>query len=205
MIAPTGKANRISWISKMHNHRMTICNFGQRISIVGTTGSGKTMVARQISSRLKLPYIELDALYWDENWTGVSDQVFRERVVLATKTEQWVIDGNYSRIRSLIWERANTVVYLDYSFWKTFWQLFRRTIQRSIQREALWHGNREDLRRSFFSSDSIMLWMFKTYARRRKQYTMLMQQPEYVHLCFVQLKTPRMTRAWLSNLTITAN
>ena len=178
---------------------------GQRISVVGTTGSGKTTVARQISSLLKLPYIELDALYWDENWKGVSDPVFRERVISAVKAEQWVIDGNYSRIRSLVWERADTVVYLDYSFWRTFWQLFTRTIKRSIQQKELWHGNREDLRRSFFSSDSIMLWMLKSYKRRRKQYAILMQQPENVHLCFVQLKTPRTTKAWLSSLTSITN
>jgi adenylate kinase family enzyme len=180
-------------------------NYGQRISVVGTTGSGKTTVARQISSRLKLPYIELDALYWDKNWTGVSDPIFRERVISATETEHWVIDGNYSRIRSLVWERADTVVYLDYSFWRTFWQLFKRTIKRSIQQEDLWHGNREDLHRSFFSSDSIMLWMLKSYKRRRNQYATLMQQPEYVHMCFVQLKSPKMTKAWLSSLTSITN
>ena len=180
-------------------------NFGQRFSVVGTTGSGKTTVARQISSRLKLPFIELDALYWDENWTGVSDQVFRERVISAAKAEQWVIDGNYSRIRSLVWQRADTVVYLDYSFWRTFWQLFWRTIKRSIQQETLWHGNREDLHKSFFSSDSIMLWMIKSYARRRKQYAVLMQQPENAHLCFIQLKTPRMTSEWLSSLISITN
>jgi adenylate kinase family enzyme len=180
-------------------------NYGQRISVVGTTGSGKTTVARQISSRLKLPYIELDALYWDENWTGVSDQVFRERVIAAVQAEQWVIDGNYSRIRSLVWERADTVVYLDYSFWRTFWQLFMRTIKRSIRQEELWHANREDLLRSFFSSDSIMFWMIRTYSRRRQQYAMLMHQPEYIHLYFVQLKTPRMTREWLSSLTSITN
>jgi len=187
------------------NREKQMQNDKQRISVVGTTGSGKTTVARQISCRLKLPFIELDALYWGENWTGVSDLVFRERVKSAVRAEQWVIDGNYSRIRSLIWERADTVVYLDYSFCRTFWQLFIRTIKRSIQQESLWHGNREDLRRSFFSSDSIMLWMIKTYKRRRKQYAMLIQQPEYIHLCFVQLKSPRMTRAWLSNLSVIAN
>lgn len=96
-------------------------NYGQRISVVGITGSGKTIVAREVSNHLKLPYIELDALYWEANWTGVSDQVFRERTISATKAERWVIDGNYSRIRSLIWERADTVLYLDYSFWRTFW------------------------------------------------------------------------------------
>jgi adenylate kinase family enzyme len=94
------------------NHKKQTQNYGQRISVVGTTGSGKTTVARQISGCLKLPYIELDALYWDENWTGVSDPIFRERFISAVRAEQWVIDGNYSRIRSLVWDRADTVVYL---------------------------------------------------------------------------------------------
>ena len=175
-------------------------NFGQRISVVGTTGSGKTTVARKISSRLKLPYIELDALYWDENWSGVSDQIFRDRVITATKAENWVIDGNYSRVRYLVWERADTVVYLDYSFWRTFWQLFARTIKRSIHQEELWNGNREDLRKSFFSEDSIMIWMIRTYARRRKQYAKLIKQPQNAHLSIVHLETPRKTSAWLSTM-----
>lgn len=173
----------------------------RRISVVGTTGSGKTTVAREISKRLQLPHIELDALYWDENWTGVSDQVFRDRVIRAINAERWVIDGNYSRVRNLVWERADTVVYLNYSFWRTFWQLFMRTIKRSIQQEELWNGNREDLGKSFFSKDSIMLWMIRTHGRRRKQYAQLIQQPENAHLRIVQLKTPQMTDEWLSSIS----
>lgn len=173
---------------------------GQRISVVGATGSGKTTVAREISNRLQLPYIELDALYWTENWMGVSDQVFQERVETAIKAERWVIDGNYSRIRHLVWARADTVVYLDYSFGRTFWQLLTRTIRRSIQQVELWHGNRESMRKSIFNRNSILLWMIQTYGRRRKQYAELMQQPENAHLCFVHLKTPKMTNEWLSNL-----
>jgi hypothetical protein len=111
-----------------------------------------------------------DALYWDANWTGVPEPVFRERVIGAIMAEQWVIDGNYSLVRNLVWERANTVVYLDYSFGRIFWQLFNRTLKRSIHKEALWNGNQEDLRKSFFSKDSIMVWMIRTYGRRQEQY-----------------------------------
>lgn len=175
-------------------------SYGQRISVVGTTGSGKTTVAREISQRLQLPHIELDALFWDENWTGAPDDVFRERVTGAIMTERWVVDGNYSRIRMLIWERADTVVYLDYTFWRVLWQLIIRTVSRSLGKEELWSGNREDLRKSFFSRDSILLWMIKTYHHRRKQYAELFQQPEYAHLCVVHLKTPQMTDEWLSRI-----
>ncbi len=179
-------------------------DLGHRISVVGTTGSGKTTLALEISKRLELPFIELDALYWDENWTGVSDPVFRDRVIEAINADRWVIDGNYSRVRPLVWKRADTVIYLDYSFWRTFWQLLTRTIHRSIQQEALWHGNRENLWKSLFSKDLIILWMLQTYGRRRKQYAALIRQPENAHLCIVQLKTPSMKDEWLSIIAPTA-
>lgn len=168
--------------------------------MVGTTGCGKTSLAQEISKRLQFPHIELDALYWGENWTGVPDHVFRERVTAAIVGENWVVDGNYSRVRSLVWDQADTVVYLDYTFWRVFWQLIRRTIQRSLKREVLWNGNREDLWKSFFSRDSILLWMLQTYHRRRKNYAELFQQPEYAHLCLVHLRTPQLRDEWLLNL-----
>lgn len=173
---------------------------GQRISVVGTTGSGKTTVARCLAQRLGLPHFELDALYWDQNWTGVPEQVFQERVRAAIQGERWVVDGNYSRVRDLVWARAETVVYLDYPFWRVFWQLLRRTLRRSRSGEELWSGNRESLRRSVFSRDSIMLWMLQTYRRRRKKYAALFQQPEYAHLQVVRLASPRQTEAWLAKV-----
>lgn len=69
----------------------------QRIAVIGTTGSGKTIIARKLSLRLGIPHIELDALYWEENWSGVSDEVFRERVAAAIQGDHWIVDGNYSR------------------------------------------------------------------------------------------------------------
>ena len=173
---------------------------GQRISVVGTTGSGKTTLACEISRGLGLPHIELDTLFWGQDWTQTPDDVFVERVSAAVAGERWVIDGNYSRVRDLVWKRAETVVYLDYSFGRTFWQLLWRTVQRSIRKEELWHGNREDLGKSFFTRDSILWWMLTTYHRRRRQYTEIFASPAYAHLEVVHLKTPRMKAGWLAGL-----
>ncbi len=52
----------------------------RRISVVGTTGSGKTVLARQISRRLSILHVELDALYGGPDWTQAPLEVFRERV-----------------------------------------------------------------------------------------------------------------------------
>jgi adenylate kinase family enzyme len=37
--------------------------------VIGTTSSGKSTLAKRLSERLGLDFIELDALYWRENWT----------------------------------------------------------------------------------------------------------------------------------------
>jgi hypothetical protein len=95
------------------------------------------------------------------------------------------------------WSRADTVVFLDYSFWLIMGRLLRRTLQRSLKQEELWNGNREDIRKSFFSQESILLWMLQTYQRNRKKYPLLFQRPEYAHLSVVHLQSPEMAEEWL--------
>ncbi|HIA42625.1 MAG TPA: AAA family ATPase, partial [Gammaproteobacteria bacterium] len=38
-----------------------------RINVMGTSGSGKTSVARRIAKKLNIPYVELDELFWKPN------------------------------------------------------------------------------------------------------------------------------------------
>jgi adenylate kinase family enzyme len=173
---------------------------GKRISVVGTTGSGKTTLARQVAQHFQIPHIELDALHWEPNWTVPSPQVFRDRITEALIGDCWVVDGNYSAVRDIIWSQAETVVFLDYSFWLIMGRLLRRTLRRSLKQEELWNGNREDIRKSFFSQESIVLWMLQNYQRNRKKYPLLFQQPEYAHLSVVHLQSPKIAEEWLLQL-----
>ncbi|MBD1866232.1 AAA family ATPase [Cyanobacteria bacterium FACHB-471] len=174
---------------------------GQRISVVGTTGSGKTTLARRIAQQLQVPHVELDALHWEPGWTEASDQVFRDRATEALAGDRWVVDGNYSKARDLVWSRADTVVFLDYPFWLVMNRLLQRTVRRSLKQEELWNGNRENVWLSFFSQNSILLWLLQTYQRNRKKYPALFQQPEYAHLSVIHLQSPKTTEDWLLNLS----
>jgi len=171
----------------------------ERIVVIGTTGSGKTTLAKQIAQCLNMPHIELDYLHWEPNWTEVPDEVFRERVKDAIAADSWVTDGNYSVVRDLLWPRATIIVWLDYSFPITFGRLLRRTIHRAITQETICNGNRESFWLSFFSKDSILLWLFQTYGENRKKYPLLFQQPEHAHLKVLRLRSPRETENWLRN------
>ncbi len=174
-------------------------DIGSRISVVGTCGSGKTTVARALAECLGLVHVELDALSWGPGWVSRREDVFRAAVAEAASGDRWVIDGNYSKCRDLVWARADAVVWLDYSFPRVFWQLLQRTFRRALRREELWHGNRESLRTSFLSRDSILLWAIKTHRRRQREYPGLFARPEYEHLRVVRLRSPREAAAWLAS------
>jgi len=173
---------------------------GQRINVVGTSGSGKTTVGQAIAERLGIPFIELDALAWLPDWTNRPPEELRSLVERHTRGDVWVVDGNCGKVRDIVWPRADTVVWLDYRFLRVFGQLLRRTLRRAARREELWSGNRESFRLSFLSRDSILLWMIRTFPRRKRQYAELLARPENAHLHAIVLRTPRQTRRWLDAL-----
>jgi adenylate kinase family enzyme len=173
---------------------------GTRINVVGTCGSGKTTVGRRLAERLGLPFVEMDALAWRSDWRLAPYEEIRRLLDTATRAGGWVVDGNYSRFRDLLWGRADTVVWLDLGFVRTFGQLLLRTFGRCITREELWHGNRERLRSALLSRDSILLWGLKTYRRRRRDYPRLLSQPEHAHLRLVHLRTRCEIERWLAGL-----
>lgn len=173
---------------------------GRRIAVIGTSGSGKTTMAAALARRLGVPHVELDALHWEPNWTEAALDVFRERVARALGGDAWTVDGNYGKVRDLVWGRADTVVWLDYSFPVVMSRAVRRTLSRIVRREELWGGNREDWRRAFFSRDSIPVWVVRTHRRRRREFPELLARPVYAHLAVVHLRSPAAARRWLSTI-----
>ena len=73
-----------------------------RIVVMGTTGAGKTTLAREIARALDMPHIELDYYRFRPNWVEVPNDEFRERVRKALRGDRWVADGNYGLARDVI-------------------------------------------------------------------------------------------------------
>ncbi len=169
---------------------------GQRIVVIGTTGSGKTTLANSLSARLNLPHVELDAIYWGPNWTPAPREEFRAGVSQALEGERWVVDGNYSKARDIIWPRADTIIWLNYSLPLILSRLTRRTFKRLLSKEVLWNGNQERWREQF-GRDSLFLWALTTYRRRRRDYPLQFQKPEHAHLPILCFTSPRMTEQFL--------
>lgn len=132
---------------------------GQRIVVVGTSCCGKTAFARLLAQSLRYPCVELDELYWGPQWTPKPDAEFRRSVQTAAGAPRWVADGNYGRVRDILWPRATTIVWLNYSFQCVLLRALRRTLGRLITREPLWYGNKESIRRSLFCKYPHLSWV----------------------------------------------
>ena len=156
----------------------------QRIHVIGTSGSGKTFTARRLAACLDLEHIELDALYWGPDWTPKPN--FREVLAARLEADRWAVDGNYrARARDLLWARADTIVWLDLPRRTVMRQVTARTWQRWAHGERLWNGNRESLRKTLFTTDSILWWAWTSFQENRDRYHELLpgvsQQVIHIH------------------------
>ncbi|MBO6556834.1 MAG: adenylate kinase [Pseudomonadales bacterium] len=170
----------------------------RRINVVGTSGSGKSNFARKLSKALAAPYVELDALHWEPNWTEASDEVLFSRLEEALSGDAWVLDGNYKKTIPIKWRNVDMVVWLDLPLWLTFYQVFMRTLRRSFRREALWSGNRESIFKAFFSRDSILLWCLTTHGENRRRYLAAMNDEQFPEIEFVRLRSRKAQEQFLN-------
>lgn len=171
-----------------------------RLALIGTSGAGKTTMAKRISQALDMPHIEFDGIRHGPNWTETPDEVFREMLGRRLQGDRWVGDGNYSFARDVVWPRATTVVWLDYPIRVVMWRLLWRTLRRGVLRQELWNGNRERIWWHFFSRQSLFLWAMQTHWRRRRTVPAALARPEHGHLDLVHLRSPKDARRWLLTL-----
>lgn len=174
-----------------------------RVVVVGSTGSGKTTLARQLSRLLDVSHTELDSLNWENDWTSAPTDVFRQRVQDALKGDTWVVDGNYRAVRDLVWPRATVLIWLDYPLRVLIWRLLQRTLKRTLRKEELWNGNSERFITQFLSRDSLFLWLFRTYWSRRRTLPLVLEQTEHSHLEVVILRSQSETDDWLPEFETT--
>lgn len=175
-----------------------------RVNVVGTSGSGKSTFCKRLSGLLGAPHIEMDRLYHKPNWGEPTAEEFAAIVAAAIKPDRWVLDGNYhSKSWKTKWSRATAIVWLDMSFTRNFTQAFGRAIERIRTGKELWPGtgNRETFSRTFFSRESVLLWMIMSHGRVGKRYAALQQERgEFNHVPFVRLRGRKASEEFLKRV-----
>lgn len=175
----------------------------RRLWIVGTSGSGKSRLAEEVASRMGLPRLELDAVFWDAGWRKRDTDEARElvRSFVAEHPRGWVIDGNWTtRLDGMLDppHGSDAVVWLDHPRRVVMARVVRRTLRRGILREELWHGNRERpsswLRPS--PDENILAWAWTSHPVVRERMSRHIADGWPV----IRLSGQRAADSWLASL-----
>ncbi len=173
-----------------------------RIIVIGSSCSGKSSFANALATKKKIKHIELDQLHWLPNWVERPDAEFRELVQQAIdpavlEENAWIIDGNYSVTRDITWPQATQIIWLNHSFTLVLYRSITRSIHRIFTQKPLFAGNVESFRQTFFSRDSIIWWVIKTFHKKRKSYEKVLNEQAKSGVKVVELKGQGQVDAYL--------
>src|SRR4051794_21619317 len=173
-----------------------------RILILGRTGSGKTTLAREVAAALDVPHVELDSLYFGPDFSRAPVDVLRERTTAAIAGDRWVTDGNKRAVRDLVWPRADTVVWLDYSAHVSLWRLAKRARTRTstLSARAAETGRRTALPKQMLAAAKGVLTALRSHRGQRREYPRMFAEPANRHLAVARLRSPAATREWLARV-----
>ena len=164
----------------------------RRISVIGATGSGKTVLAGRLSQCWGLPLYELDRVFWDAQKRGAEAVDFIHAVSALTQRDAWVLDGHYRGVRESIWRRSEMIVWLNYPLWLVASRLVRRFVQK---RHAIGDRQRAGQPSGSEPREQSATWRVRVgrlarTIRERKEYGRLLKAPEYRDK-LVELRSPR--------------
>ncbi len=169
---------------------------------MGCTGSGKTTLAISLAKALGSLHVELDSIFHQPGWTPLSDEEFRARVTEVAAAERWVVDGNYSAVRDIVWARADTVIWFDLPYATVLARTVRRTVRRVVTREELWNGNKEPFSNlwSLNPEKSIISWAATRHRVYRRRYSEAEHDPRWAALRFVRLRSQAQADAYVAGV-----
>lgn len=118
----------------------------KRILIVGISGTGKTRLANELSDKLGIPVIHLDAIFWKENWQEENPDVVEAKIRDALNQDSWITEGYIEPLGRERVQAADLVLHLDYPGYLAFWGGLQRWWQfRGRTRPEMPQGNIESL------------------------------------------------------------
>ncbi|WP_315371271.1 DNA topology modulation protein FlaR [Paenibacillus xylanexedens] len=107
----------------------------RRIHIIGSTGSGKTYLAKNLSKQLDIPYYELDKVMWSssvemagKNSPEVRDKLLNEIII----KDSWIVEGVYYKWLAESFDLADKIIFLTPNTFVRDLRIINRFIKQRI-------------------------------------------------------------------------
>ncbi|ASK63907.1 topology modulation protein [Virgibacillus phasianinus] len=102
-----------------------------KIMVIGVSaGAGKSTFAKELGRALKIEVYHLDAMFWKPGWVEASFEEFAapQRKIVQT-SNQWIMEGNYSKTYDIRAEYADTIVYLEHPLYLCLFRVMKRWLK----------------------------------------------------------------------------
>ena len=111
----------------------------KRIHIIGSVGSGKTTLAKEISSQLHIPYYELDNVVWIRHKSGDIRRTEQEREAYLNsilQSDSWIIEGvhNEEWVNNCF-HHADLIIFLDTKYSIRTYRIIKRFLKQKLRLE----------------------------------------------------------------------
>lgn len=109
-----------------------------RIYIVGSVGSGKTTLGRQLAKHYGIPHFETDNFVWTRHPDGDVRNSMEKRDALlenAVEMEQWVIEGVHIDWTNLGLDTSDYIIFLDIPIVIRYWRITKRWVRQVFRLE----------------------------------------------------------------------
>ena len=136
----------------------------RRIIVRGTSGAGKTWMARAIGEILGIEPTEIDAISHLPDWQERPREELKTILSRVVESDAWIIDGNYGGTMGIRFSAADTVIFLDFPRWLCIFRVIRRRLQyRGRNRPDMAPGCPEKIDWAFLK----WVWGYRTRSRPR--------------------------------------
>ena len=88
----------------------------EKIVIIGSPGAGKTTLAKELGSILKIKVFHLDRFFWQRGWKRKTRDTRIDILQMLVREKQWIIEGTYLSSSEPRLNRADTIIFLDIPF-----------------------------------------------------------------------------------------
>ncbi|TXI11992.1 MAG: AAA family ATPase [Rhizobium sp.] len=123
-------------------------SLGERIVVLGPSNAGKSTLAVALSRKLSIPAVHLDQLHHlpHTDWQPRPEEEFAALHDAAILGEQWIMEGNYSRLIPARLGRATGAILITSNHWLRFARYLKRTLVNREDRAGHLEGAQDSIK-----------------------------------------------------------